>query len=153
MISVDDQEYNDLEETKSMALTRVNRAGESMGLKSMKSGKSRRKRSETKKHRKPPLTPEEELNKDYILLSKPQSITDVQITQRNIKLSNHIVVCGFHSSMYHFILPLRAKYLMKYQQDILIIAPYINKEVWEKISRFPRVFIIEGSPLSYEVLK
>jgi hypothetical protein len=29
--------------------------------------------------------------------------------------------------MYHFILPLRAKYLMNYQQDIVIIAPFIPK--------------------------
>lgn len=77
----------------------------------------------------------------------------MQVIQRNIKLSNHIVVCGLHSSMYHFILPLRAKYLMNYQQDIVIIAPHVIKEVWEKICRFPRVFVIEGSPLSYEVLR
>jgi hypothetical protein len=30
------------------------------------------------------------------------------------KLKNHIVVCGIHSSIYHFILPLRAKYLKTY---------------------------------------
>jgi hypothetical protein len=27
------------------------------------------------------------------------------------QLKNHIVVCGIHSSIMHFILPLRAKYL------------------------------------------
>ena len=35
----------------------------------------------------------------------------------------------------------------------MIIAPHINKEVWDKISRFPRIFLIEGSPLNYEVLR
>jgi hypothetical protein len=55
------------------------------------------------------------LEKDYDILLKPKSQTDAQIIGRNIKLSNHIVVCGFHSSIYHFILPLRAKYLKSYQ--------------------------------------
>jgi hypothetical protein len=47
---------------------------------------------------------------------------------------------------------LRAKYLKSYQQDIVIIYPEFDKETWEKIARFPRVYIIEGSPLSYETL-
>lgn len=38
------------------------------------------------------------------------------------RLKHHIVVCGIHSSIYHFILPLRAAYLRKYLQDIVIIA-------------------------------
>ena len=42
---------------------------------------------------------------------------------------------------------------MNYQQDIVIITPNISKELWETINRFPRVFIVEGSPLSYHVLK
>jgi hypothetical protein len=49
-------------------------------------------------------------------------------------------------------LPLRAKYLKSYQQDIVIIYPDFDREIWEKIARFPRVYIIEGSPLSYETL-
>lgn len=42
---------------------------------------------------------------------------------------------------------------MNYQQDIVIIAPIIPKEIWENICKFPRVFLVEGSPLSYEVLR
>jgi hypothetical protein len=72
---------------------------------------------------------------------------------KGVKFKNHIVVCGFHSSIYHFILPLRAKYLMSYQQDIIIVAPHIKQEIWEVISRFPRVFVVEGSPLSHDVLR
>jgi hypothetical protein len=41
-----------------------------------------------------------------------------------IKLKNHIVVCGIHSSIYEFVLPLRAKYLKNYMQDIVIIADF-----------------------------
>lgn len=29
----------------------------------------------------------------------------------------------------------------------------MKKEIWEGICRFPRIFIVEGSPLSYEVLR
>ena len=81
------------------------------------------------------------------------SQTDVLVKERNIKLSDHIVVCGFHSSIYHFILPLRAKYLKSYQQDIVIIYPSFKKEIWETISRFPRVFLVEGSSLYLETLR
>jgi hypothetical protein len=96
---------------------------------------------------------QKQIEKDYDFLPKPLTQTDVLINERNIRLSDHIVVCGFHSSIYHFILPLRAKYLKSYQQDIVIIYPSFNKEVWETISRFPRVFLVEGSPLSLEVLR
>ena len=54
------------------------------------------------------------LEKDYDILGKPKTQTEVIIKDGNIKLSNHIVVCGLHSSIYHFILPLRAKYLKSY---------------------------------------
>jgi len=53
------------------------------------------------------------------------------------RLSNHVVVCGIHSSIYHFILPLRAKYLKNYQQDIVIITPSeVPMRVWDSIARF-----------------
>lgn len=65
------------------------------------------------------------------------------------------MVCGIHSSIYHFILPLRAKYLKNYQQDIVIITPNssVKGEIWDSIARFRRIYLIEGSPLSEEVLK
>jgi hypothetical protein len=71
------------------------------------------------------------------------------------KLRNHVVVCGIHSSIMHFILPLRAKYLMSKQQDIVIITPIqtIPSDIWDSISRFPRIFIINGSPLLSDVLR
>mgnify|MGYP006096016809 FL=1 len=70
-------------------------------------------------------------------------------------LVNHIVVCGIHSSIMHFVLPLRAKYLESKQQDIVIIVPTqtIPSDIWDTISRFPRIFIINGLPLLVEVLR
>jgi|LauGreDrversion4_2_1035121.scaffolds.fasta_scaffold148680_2 hypothetical protein len=79
--------------------------------------------------------------------------TEALIKDSNIQLQNHIVVCGLHSSIYHFILPLRAKYLKNYQQDIVIISSHFHNETWEGIARFPRVFLVEGSPISTEILK
>jgi hypothetical protein len=34
----------------------------------------------------------------------------------------------------------------------VIIYPSFDREIWDKISRFPRIFIIEGSPLNIETL-
>ena len=71
------------------------------------------------------------------------------------KLTNHIVVCGIHSSIYHFILPLRASYLKHYLQDIVIIATIdsIPSPLWESISKFKNIYLIYGSPLDKEILK
>ena len=71
------------------------------------------------------------------------------------KIKNHIVVCGIHSAILHFILPLRANYLGDKQQDIVIISPFqtIPIEIWETINRFPRIYLISGSPLFTDNLK
>jgi hypothetical protein len=71
------------------------------------------------------------------------------------KLSNHIIVCGIHSSLYHFILPLRAAYLKNYLQDIVIISPLdtIPSPIWDTISRFTNIFLVFGSPLDKSVLR
>jgi hypothetical protein len=54
--------------------------------------------------------------------TKPKSQMEVSGDKQLRKLNNHIVICGIHSSLYHFILPLRAKYLKNYIQDIVIIS-------------------------------
>lgn len=93
--------------------------------------------------------------KDYERLPKPQTQMEVSEDHLLSKLKNHVVVCGIHSSIMHFILPLRAKYLESKQQDIVIITPIqtIPSEIWDSISRFPRIFLINGSPLMVEVLR
>ena len=72
-----------------------------------------------------------------------------------LKLQHHIVVCGIHSSIYHFVLPLRARYLKDYLQDIVIINPTetVPKQIWDAISCFKRIFLIYGSPLDRNVLR
>lgn len=115
-------------------------------------------RSSSQKHPKridePPKSKKTNtLERDYDILPKPKMQTEVLIKDKKIKLQNHIVVCGLHSSIYHFILPLRAKYLKSYQQDIVIISNHIDADIWEGISRFPRVFLVEGSPIATDILK
>lgn len=70
-----------------------------------------------------PKEPEIDLFADYEILPKPQ--TQMEVSEEHLlqKLVNHIVVCGVHSSIMHFVLPLRAKYLESKQQDIVIIVP------------------------------
>ena len=96
-----------------------------------------------------------ELDRDYDRLPKP--LTQMEVSEEHLlqKLKNHIVVCGIHSSIMHFILPLRAKYLERQQQDIVIITPIqtIPSDIWDTISKFPRIFLINGSPLLLEVLR
>lgn len=50
---------------------------------------------------------------DYFLSPEPVSLMSVTpITIHDSpEITNHIVVCGIHPSIYYFILPLRAKYL------------------------------------------
>ena len=95
--------------------------------------------------------------KYYELLTKTKTQTMVQVSEESLllKLRNHIVVCGIHSSIMHFILPLRAKYLERQQQDIVIITPLqvIPNDIWDSISRFPRIYLVMGSPLLIEDLK
>ncbi len=54
-----------------------------------------------------------------------KSITQMEASdERKLsKLKDHIVVCGIHSSLHYLILPLRARYLKNYLQDIVIINP------------------------------
>lgn len=66
---------------------------------------------------------EEDIKNEYEYLPKPQTQMEVGEEHLLQKLKNHIVVCGIHSSIKHFILPLRAKYLQNQQQDIVIITP------------------------------
>lgn len=93
------------------------------------------------------------LESDYVILQEPVSLMSVSpITLKDSnEVTNHIVVCGIHPSIYYFILPLRAKYLREIQY-IVILAPEKPTEIWEYINRFPKIKYIKGSPLLGEDL-
>lgn len=74
--------------------------------------------------------------KDYFILPKSQSQMDVTVTntlQNDNKVKNHIIVCGIHWSLKHFILPLRAKYLQNYQYIVIVSQGSIPLNIWDDI--------------------
>ena len=74
---------------------------------------------------------------------KFQDITD----RRDIK--DHVIICGMHSEIIHFILPLRAKYLTKKMLKwIVILSPNLPKEIQDILSIFPKIVYIQGDPLN-----
>mmetsp|Transcript_23046 Transcript_23046/g.28585 ORF Transcript_23046/g.28585 Transcript_23046/m.28585 type:complete len:115 (-) Transcript_23046:1221-1565(-) len=87
--------------------------------------------------------------------SKPSTQMEAADERRLAKLKDHIVVCGIHTSIRHLILPLRAKYLKNYLQDIVIINPTetVPRHIWETINCFQRIFLVYGSPLDRTVLR
>ena len=84
------------------------------------------------------------IENDYDLLPEPVSlmtVTPISIKD-SIEISNHIVLCGIHPSVYYFILPLRAKYLKEWQY-IVILSEDKPTEIWEYINRFPKIIYIK----------
>jgi hypothetical protein len=71
--------------------------------------------------------------------------------RRDIK--DHVIICGMHSEIVHFILPLRAKYLTKKMLKwIVILSPNLPKEIQDILSIFPKIIYIQGDPLYPENL-
>ena len=70
-------------------------------------------------------TADKKLMQDYYVWDNPassMSVTLASLENDNV-VKNHIVVCGIHSAIKSFIMPLRAKYLKEYQlQRIVIIT-------------------------------
>ena len=93
---------------------------------------------------------------NYFIYSKssyiPSDINKDSI-QNSVVYRNHIIVCGTHSSLYYYLLPLRAKYLgrenMKY---VVILTQDVPKELWDEISRFENILLINGSPFNSDDL-
>ena len=101
---------------------------------------------------------------DYYMYTKEDAssiISQTLASLENTDIKNHIVVCGIHSAIKSFIMPLRARYLHKFQlQKIVIISgepneksgDHIDTQIWASISRFYNVYIVNGSPLNQETL-
>lgn len=81
----------------------------------------------------------------------------IEIMHQSIKdredINNHVIICGVHPEIIHFILPLRAKYLPEKQLKwIVILAPSLPQELHDSFSKFPKIIFIQGSPLQPENL-
>ena len=74
------------------------------------------------------------------------------IKDRN-DIQHHVIICGMHPEILHFILPLRAKYLTeKILKWIVILAPMLPQEIYDALSIFPKIIFIQGDPLHPENL-
>ena len=75
-------------------------------------------------------------------------------TTRNSKIyRNHIIVCGTHPALYYYLLPLRSKNIeRKKLKYIVILTPDINENLWNSISKFEKIILIEGSALNIDDL-
>ncbi|MCQ2815745.1 MAG: calcium-activated potassium channel [archaeon] len=82
---------------------------------------------------------------------------NVEIMHHSIKdredITNHIIICGLHPALVHFILPLRAKYLKEDSLKwVVILAPNLPQSLFEAFTKFNRIIFIQGSPLLPENL-
>ena len=96
-------------------------------------------------------------NKEKYFFNKSNNwfVHDVKrITIRNSKICrDHIIVCGTHPALYYFLLPLRIKNIgRKNMKYIIILTEKINKTLWNSISKFEKIILIEGSPLNIDDL-
>ena len=99
--------------------------------------------------------PCEEEDDYYIIKNFVNNNVDVKKDSiRNSDIyKNHIVVCGTHPSLYYYILPLRARYLGKENLKYLVLLTNdMPKDLWDSISRFENIILINGSPLNIEDL-
>ena len=97
--------------------------------------------------------------KDYHIITEKNIIkrNAKYLIQQSIKdkdyISNHIIICGFHPSLLHFILPLRAQYLSDDEiKWIIILSPILPEHLLRDLSHFNRIIYIQGSPLLPEDL-
>ena len=102
---------------------------------------------------------EDELSRNYFTLENNEKnyLYTNEIMRQGIKdrndIKNHIIICGMHQELIHFILPLRNKYLPeKLLKWIVILAPSLPQEIHDSLSKFPKVIFIQGDPLYQENL-
>ena len=102
---------------------------------------------------------EDDLSNNYYTLENTEKnyLYSNEIMRQGIKdrsdIKNHIIICGMHQELIHFILPLRNKYLPeKLLKWIVILAPSLPQEIHDTLSKFPKVIFIQGDPLYPENL-
>lgn len=83
----------------------------------------------------------------------PEGVTWAAIPEKH----RHVIVCGNVPDLYHFILPLRSRKSNNIDKDglitIVVINPVeISHSDWHRLSIFPQIYFIKGSPLYREDL-
>ena len=97
--------------------------------------------------------------KDYHIVQEKNILkrNSNYLIQQSIKdkdyITNHIIICGFHPALLHFILPLRAKYLKEEDLKwIIILSPSLPNNLLKDLAHFNKIIYIQGSPLLPEDL-
>lgn len=97
---------------------------------------------------------QEELNNNYYTINATEKnyLYTNEIMRQGIKdrsdIKGHIIICGMHHEIIHFILPLRSKYIPeKLLKWIIILAPNLPSEIHEALSKFQKIIFIQGDPL------
>ena len=70
----------------------------------------------------------------------------------DVKLMDHIIVCGIVPGMKHLLLPLRAKSIKIISPVVIMYNDSMPANIWQQINRFPKVYFIQGNPLKPEDL-
>ena len=102
---------------------------------------------------------QDELNERYYTVDNSEKtyLYTNEIMRQGIKdrndIRDHIIICGMHYEIIHFILPLRSRYIPeKLLKWIVILAPTLPQDIHDAISKFPKVIFIQGDPLHPENL-
>ena len=102
---------------------------------------------------------EDEFFNNYYTLENTEknNLYSNEIMQQDIKdrndIKNHIIICGMHQELLHFILPLRSKHLPeKLLKWIVILAPLLPQDIHETLNKFPKIIFVQGDPLYSENL-
>ena len=102
---------------------------------------------------------EEQIKNNYYTLESfdKNYLNTNEIMRQGIKdrndIQHHVIICGMHPEIIHFILPLRAKYLTENMLKwVVILAPMLPQEIYDALSIFPKIIFIQGDPLHPENL-
>ena len=101
---------------------------------------------------------EYDTNNYYILNENDKNyLYSNEIMRQGIKdrsdINHHIIICGMHKELLHFILPLRNKYIPeKLLKWIVILAPFLPQDIHEVLCNIPKIIFIQGDPLLPENL-
>jgi len=87
------------------------------------------------------------INPYSFFISKVNSLETMTLNRKNdLKIEDHIVICGIVTDMRLLILPLRNRNLKKIIPIIIIHNETIPVKVWQDINIFPKIYVFTGSP-------
>ena len=73
------------------------------------------------------------------------NLQDINFTtmENNILATNHIILCGLVPNLINFVMPLRAKYLVKYPPIVILHVKEPSEKEWNQISYFPELYYVK----------